>query len=100
MSQLTYLILTAVLPSFSFTNTVTTTDFANQQHLLNIARANDAFTYRLLHQLELMERFQHENNNDEPKNLLVSPFSLSTVLTMALVGAKGNTAEEMTRALG
>ena len=100
MHQLICFILTAFITLFSFTNIVTTTDFDNQQHLLNIARANDAFTYRLLHQLELMERSQHENNNDEPKNLLVSPFSLSTVLTMALVGAKGDTAEEMTRALG
>jgi hypothetical protein len=38
-------------------------------------------------------------NESHPKNLIYSPFSLSAVVAMARLGAKGTTAQEITRTL-
>ncbi len=72
---------------------------ASQNRLLQIARANDDFGYQLLHQLELKERSNRGANGD-PENLFISPFSISTVLTMVLAGANEDTFEQIKSTLG
>lgn len=88
-------ILLVVLTAVNFG----TASRASQNRLLQIARANDDFGYQLLHRLEVKE---HSNRgaNGEPENLLISPFSISTVLTMVMAGAKENTFNEIKSTLG
>lgn len=56
---------------------------------MNFSEGNNAFA------LALYERLR-----TEPGNLFLSPFSIRTVLGMALLGARGETAVEMARILG
>ena len=53
-----------------------------------LVRGNTAFALELYNQLK-----------DEPGNLFLSPHSISTALAMTYAGARGDTAEEMARAL-
>jgi serpin B len=53
-----------------------------------IAKANNAFAIDL-----------YKNLAKEPGNLVVSPFSVDTALTMAYAGARGNTAKQMAAVL-
>lgn len=64
---------------------------------LQIARANDYFGYKLLGHLEENNLFEEDA---ESENLFISPFSVSTVLTMVMAGAKGDTFEEIKNTLG
>ncbi len=106
------LILVMVIITTTTTTIITTTTAnaaeqtkattsSSPKALFQVAQSSDLFGYKLLHQLELQERSQREENGgNDPKNLLLSPFSLSTVLTMAMTGAQGNTYEEMRSVLG
>lgn len=58
--------------------------------MATLAGADAEFAFNLYHQLAATE----------PGNLFFSPYSISTALSMALAGARGNTAEEMRLALG
>lgn len=78
---------------------VTIGAFVGSQNLPDIARANDDFGYQLLHRLEVKERSMRRITG-KPMNLLISPFSLGTVLTMAMTGAISDTREEIKRTLG
>jgi hypothetical protein len=49
-----------------------------------VVKANNAFAFDLYKHLA-----------KEPGNLVVSPFSIDTALTMAYAGARGNTASQM-----
>lgn len=54
----------------------------------SIVRANNQFALDLYSQLA-----------KQPGNLVVSPFSIDTALTMAYAGARGNTARQMSQVL-
>lgn len=67
---------------------VTPTALASDPSLARLARSCNAFGFDLYQRLRL-----------RPGNLIVSPASLSMALTLTWGGAKGETAEEMRRAL-
>ncbi|NXC49299.1 SPB10 protein, partial [Penelope pileata] len=46
-----------------------------------------------------LDFFKHECKEDGSKNILFSPFSLSSALATVYLGAKGNTADEMAKVL-
>ncbi|XP_075899250.1 leukocyte elastase inhibitor-like [Nelusetta ayraudi] len=54
-----------------------------------LSEANTAFALDLLRKL----------SDDEDKNVFFSPFSISSALAMALLGARGNTAQQMSEVL-
>ncbi|XP_017461610.1 PREDICTED: corticosteroid-binding globulin-like, partial [Rhagoletis zephyria] len=96
MCHLFPVIVLAIIVNSHF---VAATSKTTQQNLLKIAAANDDFGYQLLHQLELKERSNRGANGD-PENLFISPFSISTVLTMVLAGANEDTFEQIKSTLG
>uniref|UniRef100_A0A3Q3CNT7 Serpin B6-like n=1 Tax=Haplochromis burtoni TaxID=8153 RepID=A0A3Q3CNT7_HAPBU len=51
-----------------------------------LSKANSAFSLTLLKEL---------SNNDKTGNIFFSPFSISSALAMVMLGAKGNTATQM-----
>ncbi|XP_075888894.1 leukocyte elastase inhibitor-like [Nelusetta ayraudi] len=55
-----------------------------------LSKANTAFALDLLTKL---------SDEDKTKNVFFSPFSISSALTMALLGARGNTAQQMSEGL-
>ena len=55
-----------------------------------VVAANNAFAFDLFHRL---------NRNKAGANLFFSPFSIGSVMTMSIEGARGETAEEMGRVL-
>ncbi|XP_026549845.1 serpin B3-like, partial [Notechis scutatus] len=55
----------------------------------SLAEANTNFAVDLLKRME----------EEQPKNIFFSPFSLSAALAMTSLGAKGNTAAEMEKVL-
>lgn len=69
------------------------------QNLIDLARANEEFGYQLLHRLELEER-NKQISGVQPKNVFISPFSVSTVLAMVMAGGVGDTASEIKKTLG
>lgn len=82
-------------------NCVTTDgDTISEEKLLEIARANDEFGFELLNTLEKREFSQRKANGSKPKNLLISPFSLSTIFTLAMTGSAGKTYDEIKNVLG
>ncbi len=82
-------------------NCVTTDgDTISEEKLLEIARANDEFGFELLNTLEKREFSQRKANGSKPKNLLISPFSLSTIFTLAMTGSAGKTYDEIRGVLG
>ena len=96
------LVMVIITTTTTIITTTTTANAAEQTEatssspkaLFEVAQSSDLFGYKLLHQIELQERSQR-GNDDDPKNLLISPFSLSTALTMTMTGAQGDTYEEM-----
>mgnify|MGYP002649420780 CR=1 FL=1 len=89
-----FLLLLAVVITSANAAEQTKATSSSPKALFQVAQSSDLFGYKLLHQLELQERSQR-GNDDDPKNLLISPFSLSTALTMTMTGAQGDTYEEM-----
>ena len=71
--------LICAIPFFSVTSTSAASDLAN---------ANNAFAIDL-----------YKNLAKEPGNLVVSPFSIDTALTMAYAGARGQTVSQMAKVL-
>ena len=59
------------------------------QEIKSLVSASNNFAFELYKQLK-----------DADKNMFFSPISLSLALSMAYVGARENTAEEMKEALG
>ncbi|XP_042071723.1 serpin B6 isoform X1 [Haplochromis burtoni] len=55
-----------------------------------LSKANSAFSLTLLKEL---------SNNDKTGNIFFSPFSISSALAMVMLGAKGNTATQMSEVL-
>ncbi|KAH9397756.1 SERine Proteinase INhibitor [Tyrophagus putrescentiae] len=84
-------VIVATVPIF------TVSSKASSNGSLQIARANDYFGYKLLEHLEERNFFEEDA---ESENLFISPFSVSTVLTMVMAGAKGDTFEEIKNTLG
>ncbi len=64
--------------------------FSAQPELPNASAANNAFAFDLLKKIMA---------TDKGKNILLSPYSISTALTMAYAGTRGSTAEEMAAVL-
>ncbi|KAM8823420.1 serpin peptidase inhibitor, clade B (ovalbumin), member 1, like 3 [Spinachia spinachia] len=56
-----------------------------------LSKANTTFS------LALLKKF---GDNDKTANVFYSPFSISSALAMVMLGAKGNTAKEMSEVLG
>lgn len=73
---------------------------SHSQLLPVLSKAIEDFGLELLHRLESKELDQREKTGADPKNLFISPLSLSTVLGVVLVGAAGDTYREIKRALG
>jgi serpin B len=71
--------LVYAIPFLSITSASAASDLAN---------ANNTFAFDL-----------YKNLAKEPGNLVVSPFSIDTALTMAYAGARGQTASQMARVL-
>lgn len=71
-------------------------------HSLHVAQANDDFGLQLLHRLELAEKTERgqKHSLQTPRNLLISPLSLSSVLTMLMAGGRNVTGEEIKNTLG
>ena len=63
---------------------------ALQSELPGVSAANNAFAFDL---------FKKITTTGEDKNIFLSPYSISTALTMTYAGARGNTAEEMAAVL-
>ena len=78
----------------------TTPDEADPQKLLQLAKANDDFGLKLLHQLELKENTESAAKQDDPKNLFISPFSVSTILSLLMAGGANETHDEIHKTLG
>ncbi|XP_075872210.1 leukocyte elastase inhibitor A-like [Nelusetta ayraudi] len=55
-----------------------------------LSKANTAFALDLLRKL---------SDEDKTKNIFFSPFSISSALAMVLLGARGNTAQQMSEVL-
>jgi serpin B len=77
-----YSILCALIYAIPFLS-VTSANAAS-----DLANANNAFAFDL-----------YKNLAKEPGNLVVSPFSIDTALTMAYAGARGQTASQMAKVL-
>lgn len=74
---------------------------SHSQLLPVLSKAIEDFGLELLHRLESKELDERrEKTGADPKNLFISPLSLSTVLGVVLVGAAGDTYREIKRALG
>lgn len=73
-------------------------DEAGPQKLVKLAHASDDFGLLLLHRLELAEK--QTRGSGAPKNLLVSPFSVHTVMSMLMAGAANQTYSEIYKSLG
>lgn len=70
-------------------------DEAGPQKLVKLAHSVDVFGLNLLAHLE-----RAEPRTDEPKNVLISPLSVSSVLSTLLAGSDKQTHHQITRTLG
>ncbi|KAH9408063.1 serpin [Tyrophagus putrescentiae] len=100
MSRLTFLLVASLLAACDFLMA----DEAPGPVLkaLHVAQANDDFGLQLLHRLELAEKTERgqKHSLQTPRNLLISPLSLSSVLTMLMAGGRNVTGEEIKNTLG
>ena len=71
------------------------TDEAGPQNLVHLTQSVNTFGLNLLAHLE-----KSQSRDDEPKNLLISPLSISSVLTTLLGGSAQQTNQQLYRALG
>ena len=67
---------------------------------LSLGKANDDFGLNLLDRLERAEKIERATKHIDAKNLMISPFSVSTVLTMVMAGANHQTHEQILKTLG
>ena len=73
----------------------------SNEQLVKLTRANDEFGLQLLHRLELEDQAKRSAKPDsDPANLFISPFSVSTVMTMLMAGAANKTFDELRSTLG
>ncbi len=99
MSRLTFLLVASLLAACDFLMA----DEAPGPALkaLHVAKANDDFGLQLLHRLELAEKTERgQKHLQTPRSLLISPLSLSSVLTMLMAGGRNVTGEEIKNTLG
>lgn len=84
--------IAAIAPIFELRSSIAR-EPAGRDRLAGVATLADA-------DAEFAFNLYHEIAASEPGNLFFSPYSISTALSMALAGARGNTATEMRLALG
>jgi len=68
--------------------------------LAALSKANDDFGLVLLHRLELAEKQERGQKQLEPRNIFISPFSISTVISMLMAGGGNETYAEIHKTLG
>lgn len=76
-----------------------TTNKASNSTNSTLSQANDHLTLALLQNLELGQ-LKEQNNSVDDQNILLSPFSLGSTLTMLLAGAKNETYAQIFNTLG
>jgi serine protease inhibitor len=70
----------------------------NFQYFVLICLKSNFFYHKTLKRNDigkLQQLFSQFNSSSEDDNLIISPFSISTVLAMVLAGAKGSTADQI-----
>lgn len=70
------------------------------QKAVLVAKANDDFGLQLLHRLELAEKQERGQKHLQPRNIFISPLSVSSVLAMLMAGGRNVTGEEIKNTLG
>lgn len=70
------------------------------QKAILVGKANDDFGLQLLHRLELAEKTERGQKHLSPRNIFISPLSVSSVLAMLMAGGKNVTGEEIKNTLG